>query len=400
MTTQDSNNQGSGDPTATPFWDVNAETMQRRIADDLRQARLSRGIEIREAADALRIRAVYLEALEEGRFSNLPGPTYVAGFLRTYGASLGMDGEELVRRYKDDTGGVLTYQQLNFPVPASEARQPTATIILITLILGLAIFAAWYVYKEGMLIGLERVPEVPESIEMGGTGVADAGLDEPDETAVAEILPPKEGNEETADGDAVMTGDGDSLTGPDTAEDEAMFAAAESETMSAISAQEPAADEGVVGAAAAEEAMAKETMVEENGESAPLAEVAATAAAVSESAGGESGNALAETEAALNAESGYIPRIYGRTNTDFRVELRAIEETWIQVEVADDEILLTRVLLPGDVYRVPNRSDVMLDTGNAGGLEVKVDGQAISPLGESGIVVRNISLSADNLLSR
>ena len=100
MTTQDSNKEGPGDPTVMPFRDVNAETMQRRIADDLRQARVERGMELREAADVLRIRAVYLEALEDGRFGDLPGTTYVAGFLRTYGDALGLDGEELVRRYK------------------------------------------------------------------------------------------------------------------------------------------------------------------------------------------------------------------------------------------------------------------------------------------------------------
>ena len=113
-----------------------------------------------------------------------------------------------------------------------------------------------------------------------------------------------------------------------------------------------------------------------------------------------SDEALAETEALLDTDSGYVPRIYGRPNTDSRVEIVALDESWIQVEAPNNVILLTRLLLPGDIYHVPNRDDVTLDTGNAGGLEVRVDGETIAPLGDAGMVVRNVSLSADALLSR
>jgi cytoskeleton protein RodZ len=374
MTTQDSNNEGPGDPTVMPFRDVNAETMQRRIADDLRQARVERGMELREAADVLRIRAVYLEALEDGRFGDLPGPTYVAGFLRTYGDALGLDGEELVRRYKDDTGGVLARQQLNFPVPASEARQPTVAIIAITVILGLLIFGGWYVYKERMLVDLERVPEVPDTIETGTVTTSEPALAEADDVPEGAMTSGADEPEAAAMTETVE---------PEAAEEETASANAEADSMDTVATAEITA--------AADEALIE-----------PLEEAteAASADNSSEVLDAEPEATLAETEALLNESNGYVPRIYGRTNTDSRVEIRATEESWIQVEAPNNEILLTRVLLPGDIYRVPNRSDVTLDTGNAGGLEVKVDGEVIGPLGEPGIVVRNVSLSADELLSR
>lgn len=374
MTTQDSNNEGPGDPTVMPFRDVNAETMQRRIADDLRQARVERGMELREAADVLRIRAVYLEALEDGRFGDLPGPTYVAGFLRTYGDALGLDGEELVRRYKDDTGGVLARQQLNFPLPASEARQPTVAIIAITVILGLLIFGGWYVYKERMLVDLERVPEVPDTIETGTVTTSEQALAEADDVPEGAMTSGADEPEAAAMTETVE---------PEAAEEETASANAEADSMDTVATAEITA--------AADEALIE-----------PLEEAteAASADNSSEVLDAEPEATLAETEALLNESNGYVPRIYGRTNTDSRVEIRATEESWIQVEAPNNEILLTRVLLPGDIYRVPNRSDVTLDTGNAGGLEVKVDGEVIGPLGEPGIVVRNVSLSADELLSR
>ena len=377
MTTQDSNKEGPGDPTVMPFRDVNAETMQRRIADDLRQARVERGMELREAADVLRIRAVYLEALEDGRFGDLPGTTYVAGFLRTYGDALGLDGEELVRRYKDDTGGVLVRQQLNFPVPASEARQPTVAIIAITVILGLLIFGGWYLYKERMLVDLERVPEVPDTIETGTVTTSDMALAEADDVSEGDMAT------ETTDSDvSAMT----EVVEPEAAPEETSTASAEmaSDDTDATTDTTAAVDETLVEPAA-------------EATEAALADGSGDAAEVVETS---TETTLAETEALLNESNGYVPRIYGRTNTDSRVEIRATEETWIQVEAPNNEILLTRVLLPGDIYRVPNRNDVTLDTGNAGGLEVKVDGNVIGPLGEAGVVVRNVSLSADQLLSR
>ena len=61
-------------------------------------------------------------------------------------------------------------------------------------------------------------------------------------------------------------------------------------------------------------------------------------------------------------------------------------------------LILTRVLRPGDVYRVPNRENLTLLAGNAGGLEILVDGRVMPPLGPLGVVRRDISLNVDALL--
>ena len=56
------------------------------------------------------------------------------------------------------------------------------------------------------------------------------------------------------------------------------------------------------------------------------------------------------------------------------------------------------VLRSGDVYRVPNRENLTLLAGNAGGLEILVDGRVMPPLGPLGVVRRDISLNVDTLL--
>ncbi|MBC6439259.1 MAG: helix-turn-helix domain-containing protein [Rhodospirillales bacterium] len=355
--TQSGPDDTGADSTATPFRDVNADTANRRIADDLRQARLGRAMELREVSDILRIRSVYLEALEDGRFGDLPGPTYVAGFLRTYGDYLGLDGEELVRRYKDVSGGVLAHAELSFPVPASEARQPTTAIILGTLVLAIAGAAIWYVLNERSRVDLELVPEVPDEISSPAADDSNATSSD-------------------AAGEAVGSNETATVTPEVTAEPAAEIATQVEAQVEADPVTE-----------LEEAAELVEPVVEE-------AEDAAAPAVDEETA------AFAGTDALLETGNGYVPRIYGRTNTDYRVEIRALEETWIQVEGDNGSILLTRVLLPGDIYRVPDRDDVTLDTGNAGGLKVMVDGAQIAPLGEPGVVVRNIPLGADALLAR
>jgi cytoskeleton protein RodZ len=60
--------------------------------------------------------------------------------------------------------------------------------------------------------------------------------------------------------------------------------------------------------------------------------------------------------------------------------------------------LLTRVLRPGDIYRAPDRAGLTLLTGNAGGLEIYVDGLKLPALGPVGAVRRNVSLNSDSLL--
>ena len=90
--------------------------------------------------------------------------------------------------------------------------------------------------------------------------------------------------------------------------------------------------------------------------------------------------------------TGGAGREYGAANRDARIVLTAIAESWVQVRDSRQNVVLTRMLQPGDSYRVPDRDDLTLLTGNAGGLEITVDGIAIAPLGPSGAVRRDIAL--------
>ena len=95
--------------------------------------------------------------------------------------------------------------------------------------------------------------------------------------------------------------------------------------------------------------------------------------------------------------SDYRPREFGQANTGSIITLRAREESWVQVTGENNELLLTRILRPGDVYHVPNRAGLTLMTGNAGGIEILVNGEPTPPLGEIGKVRRQVALDPARL---
>jgi cytoskeletal protein RodZ len=69
------------------------------LGERLRVAREARGLSLSEVSEQIRIRTVYLVALEEENWRAIGAPVYVRGFLRTYARFLGLDPEEVVAQF-------------------------------------------------------------------------------------------------------------------------------------------------------------------------------------------------------------------------------------------------------------------------------------------------------------
>lgn len=85
------------------------------------------------------------------------------------------------------------------------------------------------------------------------------------------------------------------------------------------------------------------------------------------------------------------PGLYG-AESGSRLQLRALQTTWVRVYTTAGQTLFQRVLEPGEIYRVPNQPDLLLHAGNLGGLEVSAEGKVMPPLGLPGVAKRNIPL--------
>ncbi len=80
-----------------------------------------------------------------------------------------------------------------------------------------------------------------------------------------------------------------------------------------------------------------------------------------------------------------------------RIVLEIIDASWVEIRNAQGSAILRQVLKPGDVYLVPDEAGLIMATGNAGGIKVKVDGKEGKVLGETGQIKRKIALDPATL---
>jgi cytoskeleton protein RodZ len=110
--------------------------------------------------------------------------------------------------------------------------------------------------------------------------------------------------------------------------------------------------------------------------------------------------AQAPTPAQTSTENGITTenKTYGSENEDSKILVKARRNSWIQVrDNKANKLLLTQLLKTGDSYQVPNRSGLVLLTGNAGALEILVDGKPVPALAPPGTILKNITLDPDKL---
>lgn len=70
-----------------------------QVGEMLRAARQEQRLSLLDAAQAIHIKANFLDALENGEYSLLPGPAYITGFLRNYARYLGLHPDDVVQEY-------------------------------------------------------------------------------------------------------------------------------------------------------------------------------------------------------------------------------------------------------------------------------------------------------------
>ena len=145
-----------------------------------------------------------------------------------------------------------------------------------------------------------------------------------------------------------------------------------------------------------EPAVILETAPPQSGEAVPIIRNANAQAL--EGANSEEFSVASATPDATDTPA-YEPSIYGAENADYRIAIQATADSWVQIQGPNNELLLTRILRTGDIYQVPNRSGLFMVTGNAGALEVRVDGTLVEALGPIGVVRRNVSLDPKTLVA-
>lgn len=305
----------------------------RSTGDMLQQQREALGLDLTQIAAALKIKPAYLAALEAGRPDQLPGPTYAVGFLRAYAGHLGLDPDEVVKRFKRESAAFTRKPDLSFPMPLGERSIPGGGMLLVAMILAICGYGTWYYLSTAEQSRPPRVAEVPP-----------------------ELLPPK------LDPHPVSPRSTEALA-------EAPVAAPGEKAAGSPDAAGLAIAAPLLGGAA--------SAAPQDPRSKTSQDPTESAALVPSSPQGSASPAGAST----------------------RIFIHAAADSWVRIQDAGRSVLIQRVLKAGENYAVPDQPGLAMRTGNAGGLEIRVDGNPVPQIGRMGAVRRNVALDPQALMT-
>lgn len=134
------------------------------VGEILRRARMHYGLSLDDVEASLRIRSALLGALEQSDVSGLPGKAYAIGFVRSYSEFLGLDGDQMVKLYKRQSGGGAERPTLALPVPASESKMPSP--IIMAAAAGGLLFVVVLIALFVLVPDREKIPDVPEEMKV------------------------------------------------------------------------------------------------------------------------------------------------------------------------------------------------------------------------------------------
>jgi len=373
-----------------------AEPGYSGVGATLRVARERAGADAVQVAKTLRMQAAHLLAIEQGRFGELPGQVYAIGFVRSYAEYLGFDGDAAVRRLKEEMSGEVARQSpLTFPVPVGEARTPGPRLLLFAIVAAAAIYGAWVYWGRVQTGVVELVPPLPERLakllgEAPASVVPSPGQAAPATAgpAPAIVAPAPVIVAPAPKAPPVVAPAPPPEVAPTSSPAPAPApVAAPAQAIPALPAAPPLVAAAPVGAEVLPPAPPRPPAQAEP----PAQSVAALPV--------PSAIPTVPAEPAAQAPAGPVAgNVFGVPAAESRVTLRAKSISWVQVRGGDNEILITRTLRAGDVYHLPNRADMVMMTGSAGGLDILVDGKPVPPFGAAGEVRRNIPLDPEKLV--
>lgn len=380
------------------------DSFEVKLGDYLRGERASMGKSLLDVQRELRIRADYIAAIENADASVFPFTGLAAGYVRSYARYLGLDGDDVYRRFCDESGFTGVEMTEDFtPVrqkrrpeaaaaaksqPAGEeaGRQPKApsrphvsdqvvignrflksntsamrmdlgaslrglasVAVLAALVGGLG-WGGWNLLQDLQRLGFAPLPTAPEVMVTAPDILAPAG---PELAEAAE-----EGGSVT-----LASVYADQEIAPET------FASRDGP----ISAIDPKSA-GIYALPAPEPLSAPQVLLT----SAPAPEGAEQAAASAEAPGDET---------AIAAAAPVSPNL---------VDVYATEDAWVRIRDGERKVLFTGILGPGERFTLPEGVQAPeLRAGNAGAVYIVVGGAAFGPLGNGPAVAKKVKLTPD-----
>lgn len=364
----------------------------------LRDAREKYGLSIEEVASELNLSVPQVSALEENRFDDLPGKTYVQGYLKSYARLLNSDESDVLQNFNPKEEVNITGIR---PVMSEGRRSDRHVKLLglgVMLALGGLMFAWWQNREHSTFVPLEvgeleqqaiqndgGVEEwrTPEQIAGGAGQIAQPGSTVDTHAGLAEYVPPIDvepeagsqsdpaSPEQMVAGDAPVTvQSGAGSTGEITIDTGAGGAGANAESSDQ-------ADGGVVDQPGQTQAGATSALETADAESAQPEDDAPETAPVNNAGGGElEQTEVATTEATSTAQQ---PAPAAQQTSEVEegrlVKLRFNANSWVDLRDADGRRLLYENVTGGKEISIQGNPPFSVFLGNAEGVQIDYGGK-------------------------
>lgn len=331
-----------------------------RVGTMLKETRIKKGEEVEEIAEKLKIRAVYLKAIEESQYNEIPDAPYGPGFVRSYADYLGLNAIRMAQLYKEETEAHENKENYYVLEPQAEGAAPGGKYIIISLLALVLVYAGWSFYAASQEKGMfqsepsaseENTTEYPLQVE---------SFEPNEEEAVSaenEVLPVINVDSSVEQGTPQVV-----MTNESFVEETSQPEAVKNEEMKPTETAE-----------APQEEVKKEE---------PKVEPVKTE--TSEKKEVEKKEEVKPSE----------PEI----DTDVPVVVKIKKETWFEAK-DEDTLYISKVVDNGFVYNVPEKEGMIISVGRVDAADVYVNGKlttVFTAKKKTGIKVDDVLEEADN----
>lgn len=315
--------------------------------DILRGERENQGLSLDEVASSLNLRPAVVTGLEKDDYEQVPVEAYRRGYLRAYARLLGIDETGVLDAYRAATGGVPETERRVTPVkmakPPSRLGAWLFKLVTLLVILGLiGLTLLWWQSRDGS--GLPGIGDnEPVAVDtLDGTAVTNG----------SSVESPADGDTSAESGDMPPLPDEDSDMGLTDGQNNAQST---SQNTSQNDTQDASQGTGASASGAgqsASDATSNETGSDvAQADSAASSDTQSTDGAEADSTGSDAGPAV--------------------------LELAFNEQSWTEIFDANDDRIFVGLQSAGSTARAEGVPPFRLTVGNASGVELRYQGEAV-----------------------
>ena len=265
-------------------------------------ARLKKGLTQEQAGTLLKVRVKIIKDFEDGEHIDLPGLAYKVGFVRSYARLLDLDGDLLVKEFKESLELASFKEEYKFLTPELNKNNFLPIGVVVSVFIAILSYTGWYYSDRSNKI--EQFSDKKTEEMFSKT----AEIENNSYVIIEENFSNNLPSSKTIDENKVQK-----LNSKITLRDNKV-----------------------------------ESMISKN------TELSATA---------------------------------NERDPSTEMVLKATGNSWVEIEDMEGNILMTRLMRPGEIYVVPNINGLTFNTGNAGALSLSQGNVIVPKLGEVGEII-------------